>query len=137
MSNLCLRDKPGGKGKILNPKIPIYEKLLKIKKTIDSNGWTKITEHDKTVYFKNYSFNQKIEGNAWIDISPQNLPTDIKKFDSLKMAASLTSKHTDSAVAVFASVQNGANQIYMSAQNKYSSVISSDIICNFRIEVYS
>lgn len=122
---------------IYNPKIPRYEKISRTNKAVDSNGWTKVVEHDKIVYFKNYMFTQKIEGNAWTDIPSQNLPVDIEKFDSSRMSASLSVRHSDSAVCVFASLQNNANQIFMTGQNKYSGAVTSSIVCNFVITVYS
>lgn len=134
MSNPCLIYK---KGTIANPKIPRYEKTIKITKTTDSNGWIKISEYNKTVYFKNGAFSESINGNEWKNMTAQNLPTDIEKFDSSKMIASLNGRYSDSAGDINFSLDNNASQIYITGRNKYGSAINGKVLYNFRIDVYS
>lgn len=122
---------------IYNPKIPRYEKISRTNKTVDSNGWTKVVEHDKIVYFKNYSFTQSLNGNAWNQLNSQNLPSDISQFDSDRMSASLNCWYTDSAGIINASIQDGQSSIVINAQNKYTSKINGSCRCNFIITVYS
>ena len=124
-------------GEIYNPKIPRYERISRTDKSIDSNGWTKIVEHDNTDYFKNYSFSQSISGNGWNQLNSQKLPSDISNFDSNKMSASLNCWYTDSAGIINASIQDGQSSIAINAQNKYGSPINGSCRCNFIITVYS
>ena len=70
-------------------------------------------------------------------MTAQNLPTDIEKFDSSKMIASLNGRYSDSAGDINFSLDNNASQIYITGRNKYGSAINGKVLYNFRIDVYS